>query len=76
MDFKTLRAAAICGVPLVRQLGIRITSDQIEEQCARDQLRSSSDLKSIFENYGVSAQFVKPSKLGLKLSPTTARVLL
>ena len=69
MDFKTLRAAAICSVPLARQLGIRITSDQIEEQCARDQLRSSNDLKAIFENYGVSAQFVKPSKEGLKTKP-------
>ena len=69
MDFKTLRAAAICGVPLVRQLGIRITSDQIEEQCARDQLRSSGDLKSIFANYGVSIQFVRPSKDGLKTKP-------
>ena len=66
MDKKTLRAAALCGVPLVRQFGIRITQDQIEEHCSQGRLRSTNDLQAVFSDYGVSAQFIRPSIGDLK----------
>ena len=53
LDPKSLRSLGLGTIGLVRQHGIRITPDQLDDYIAHGNLNTAKDLQSLFKQYEV-----------------------
>ena len=58
---KALRPLGLGVIALIRQHGIRITADQIDDYIAHGNLNSGKDLQSLFKQYGIKTQILRTS---------------
>ena len=61
LDPKSLRSLGLGTIGLVRQHGIRITPDQLDDYIAHGNLSTAKDLQSLFKQYEVKIQFIRPT---------------
>ena len=61
LNSKSLRSLGLGTIGLVRQHGIRITPDQLDDYIARGNLNTAKDLQSLFKQYEVKIQFIRPT---------------
>ena len=58
---RALRPLGLGVIALIRQHGIRITADQIDDYIAHGNLNSGKDLQSLFKQYGIKTQIIRTS---------------
>ena len=58
---KALRPLGLGIIALIRQHGIRITADQLDDYIAHGNLNSGKDLQSLFKQYGIKTQTIRSS---------------
>ena len=61
MNTITLRSLSLGVISLARQLGVRITVEQLETKISQGEIASEKELKSTLEDQGVKLQRLKPS---------------
>ena len=61
LDPKSLRSLGLGTIALVRQHGIRITPDQLDDYIAHGNLNTAKDLQSLFNQHEVKLQFIRPA---------------
>ena len=61
IDPKSLRALGLGTIGLIRQHGIRITADQLDDYIAHGNLNTAKDLQSLFKQYEIKTQFIRPT---------------
>ena len=64
-----LRPLGLGVIALIRQHGIRITADQIDDYIAHGNLNSGKDLQSLFKQYGIKTQIIRTSFLEFAKRP-------
>ena len=61
IDPRPLRSLGLGTIGLIRQHGIRITADQLEDYIAHGNLNTAKDLHALFKQYEIKTQFIRPT---------------
>ena len=61
VDPRSLRSLGLGTIGLIRQHGIRITADQLEDYIAHGNLNTAKDLQGLFKQYEIKTQFIRPT---------------
>lgn len=58
---KALKPLGLGIIALIRQHGIRVTADQLDDYIAHGNLNTGRDLQSLFKQYGIKTQTIRSS---------------